>query len=531
MQPLRRLRDLDLRGQFLALLGSQLLLLAVIAVLALTGLERLREGQMVLGGQMPKASAAARVLHDSDVLRVIHVSLIGAGRNAAYVDKRLKRLAEVEADLARSLKDLEALQWSAQDREDVRLIVEGMRTYMGAFQPVMDQARKADVAELPNLIEANTAFRRDGYNRLLQLLPRLQKDGEDLVTRDLASTRRWELAILAGSAVAVAVGLAFTAYLGRGVRVQAQGLLASMQAVGEGDLSRRVASPGGGELGSTGRALNQVIDKLEAHIRTIADVSHRVASSATELSATVTEVAGATDEIGHSAQEQRMIMEEGNGLVRDMGALTQRVQDGTGRLSSLAEASEGAAGASQASADESDRAMAAIQESSAQVGKITGVIADIARQTNLLSLNAAIEAAKAGAQGKGFAVVAEEIRKLAERSAVAAKEITALVGESAERVELGIQAVGRVNDGLDTIQGHIRDNGGQVRDIAGAMAEQSALTRRLLSHLDTLGGLTERHGSATTELVATMQETNRTAEELAHLASELQRLTEAFRTA
>ncbi|BDU77676.1 methyl-accepting chemotaxis protein [Mesoterricola sediminis] len=531
MNPLRRLRNLDLGAQFLALLASQLFLLAVVSVLAVEGLHRLRAGQGVLGGQLPKEAAAAQVLHDSDVLRVIHVSLIGAGRNPEYVEKRLRRLAEVEADLEKSLARLEALDWSAQAREDVRVIAEGMRGYLKAFPPILDQARKAGQADLPALIEANTALRREGYNRLLQLIQALQKEGEDLVVRDQAAAWRWEMAILAGSMTAVVIGLGFTAYLGRGVQRQAAQLLASMRAVQEGDLSRRCEAPGGGELGRTRDALNQVIDNLERHIRTITDVSHRVASSATQLSATVGEVAGATDEIGHSAQEQRMIMEEGNGLVRDMGRITGRVQEGATRLSGIAEASESAAGASQASASESDKAMEAIQESSGQVGRITGVIADIARQTNLLSLNAAIEAAKAGAQGKGFAVVAEEIRKLAERSAVAAKEISSLVGESAERVRLGIQAVALVNDGLDTIQGHIRENGAQVRDIAGAMGDQSDLTRRLLTHLEAMGTLTERHGSATTELVATMQETNRTAEELAFLATELQRLTEAFRTA
>ena len=525
------LRSLNLRGQFLFLLGTQLVLLALVAVLGAASLERLRTDQVALGSGLPKSSVAARVLHDSDVLRVIHVSLIGAAKNPEYLEKRVKRLKEVEADLARSLADMDALPWTGQDREDVASITAGMRKYMEAFPPVLERARKAGLDELPTLIEANTSFRRDGYNLLLKLLPRLQAKGEELVRQDLAGSRTGQYLILGGLAGALALGLTFTRILGNGVRRQATGLLTAMEALRTGNLANRCPEPGGGELGATGRALNAVIDDLGEHIRTISEVSHRVASSAMELSATVTEVKGATDEIGVSSNEQRSIMEEGTGLVQDMRTLTGTVQTGTARLQNLASASETAADTARGSASDSDRAMAGILESSRNVGRITTVIADIARQTNLLSLNAAIEAAKAGAQGKGFAVVAEEVRKLAERSAVAAKEITALVAESSQRVDEGIQAVGQVNEGLGRIQGHIQENGGQVREIAAAMDRQATSSGRLLDHLGTIGALTERHGSATTQLVATMGETAKTVEELAALASELRRLTERFQLA
>ncbi len=531
MNALNVLRSLNLRGQFMFLLCTQLVLLALVAVLGAASLERLRTDQVALGASLPKSSVAARVLHDSDVLRVIHVSLVGAARNPEYLEKRLKRLKEVEADLTKSLAAMDALPWSGQDREDVTRITAGMRMYMTSFPPILERARKAGLAELPELIEANTAYRRDGYNLLLKLLPRLEADGEEMVQRDLVGSRRGQYLILAGLVSALALGLTFTHILGNRVRRQAAGLLTAMEALRTGDLSTRCPEPGGGELGDTGRALNAVIDDLGQHIRTISDVSHRVASSAMELSATVTQVKGATDEIGVSAHQQRSIMEEGTGLVQDMRTLTGTVQTGTARLQTLASASETAADTARGSASDSDRAMAGILDSSRNVGRITTVIADIARQTNLLSLNAAIEAAKAGQMGKGFAVVAEEVRKLAERSAVAAKEISALVAESSQRVDEGIVAVGQVNDGLGRIQDHIRENGGQVRDIATAMDRQATSTERLLTHLGSIGALTERHGSATTQLVATMGETARTVDDLAALASELRGLTERFRVA
>jgi methyl-accepting chemotaxis protein len=175
--------------------------------------------------------------------------------------------------------------------------------------------------------------------------------------------------------------------------------------------------------------------------------------------------------------------------------------------------------------------MHAIEDSSTRVGKITAVIAEIAGQTNLLSLNAAIEAAKAGEHGRGFAVVAEEIRKLAERSASAAEEIDALILESGQRVEAGTGSVGAVSRSLGAIEGGIRDNADRIRSIALAMEEQSKASEEVVQAVATTAQLTERNASATTQLASTTQEITRTIEELAHMANELRQLTTRFKLA
>ena len=120
-------------------------------------------------------------------------------------------------------------------------------------------------------------------------------------------------------------------------------------------------------------------------------------------------------------------MERSSAALEEMNANIQQVKQSTLRAEELAARSQEAGQQGLMAVKDTGRAMEAIEESSSKVNRIITVITDIARQTNLLSLNAAIEAAKAGAMGKGFAVVAEEVRKLAERSGTAAKEITALI--------------------------------------------------------------------------------------------------------
>ena len=117
--------------------------------------------------------------------------------------------------------------------------------------------------------------------------------------------------------------------------------------------------------------------------------------------------------------------------------------------------------------------MSAISDSSRRIADITGVIDGIAFQTNILALNAAVEAARAGEQGRGFAVVAGEVRTLAQRSAVAAKEIKALIDESVQRVEGGTRQVDEAGSTMREVVDSVRQVATLVREISSASAEQS----------------------------------------------------------
>jgi len=527
---LRTLALSSLRSKFLLLFWSQTLLLSLVFGLGYTALNRLRGGQVELGSNLPKAAAAAQVLHDSDVLRVIHVSLIGAGQNADYVEKRLKRLKEVEESLSASLAGMEKLTWTPAERKKITPILFGMRRYQMAFGPVLEKARLASVEELPELIEANTSYRREAYNLLLQLLPEIQTKGELQVAQDLRSSRQSQMWMLVGLMAAVILGLGITRIVSHQVRQQASDLKGSMAALAEGDLTKVCRITTQDELGEAGESLNRVLIQLSLDIRAIADVTEQTASSAAELAATAGEMNRATEDISHAAQDQRQIMAQGSQLLHGMSRIAGTVQADTIRLGELAGGTQKASGAGHESAGELNRAMAAILESSQKVERITGVIADIARQTNLLSLNAAIEAAKAGSQGKGFAVVAEEIRKLAERSGQAAKEIASLIQESSDRVRMGSAAVGQVGSSLTDIVGFVEENGRRVREIAASMDTQADHSQELVGRMNSATGLTERNASATAQLAAAMHETTLTVDHLAKLASRLRRQIERFKT-
>ena len=338
--------------------------------------------------------------------------------------------------------------------------------------------------------------------------------------------------IINGTILAASLVLGFiiaTAVMGR-IQRSLKDVSEGMARMVAGDFSRGVDVRSADELGQMAKNFNSMVKRFQELFGQLRDASTRVASGSTELSATAGEVARATGEIAQFSEGQRRDTELTATAMTQFSAsiqvVAENVRNSHVRTETMVKAA--AEGATQGGA--TVKAMQAIRQATQEMVKAVKVIQDLARQTNLLALNAAIESAKAGVHGKGFAVVAEEVRKLAEHSAGAAKQIGDLINQTEEAMQEGIRTVEATDATIRTIQENITAVVSDSQEIGAATEQQARTSDEVARQVEESAASTERSAAASTELAHTVEEVNRTAEYLANIAEELSTALAKFKT-
>ena len=325
------------------------------------------------------------------------------------------------------------------------------------------------------------------------------------------------------------------------------------------------------EIGELAKSFNYMVTSLRAMIQNIDEASQQVASTSEELMASSEQTSQATELITQSIQQIAVGSDSSLKGTSEANEVVSEISKGMDQIAqNIQEVSDTSLQTSQAaktgnetikdsieqmslvhqSTEEMSKVITSLGVKSQEISQVISLITNIAEQTNLLALNAAIEAARAGEHGKGFAVVADEVRKLAEQSGHATKDVSQLISEiqkevdqtvramemGQNRVKEGIVSVNNAGEAFKQITNHVDHVSAQIQDVSAAVEEINASTDQLVQVINEAQKIAEQQSSYSQNVAASAEEQNASMEEiaaasgmLADMAEKLQHTVSSFK--
>lgn len=380
------------------------------------------------------------------------------------------------------------------------------------------------------------------------------------------TTQNWTMGIIA--LVAIGLGIGFSRMISRPLKQVAQ----VADAIASGDLARKTLSYGGkDEIRDLVDSFETMGDNLRGLLSQVNQISEQVAASAEELTASaeqsaqaVNQVASAITEVAYATEKQQTSVDSTRQSVEELSA---EIEQAVGNANTVARGAERTAAAAENGGKainstiqqmntiektvlQSSEVVAKLGTRSQEIGQIVTTISGVASQTNLLALNAAIEAARAGEQGRGFAVVAEEVRKLAEQSQDAARQIGTLISEiqrdtdeavsamsvGTKEVQLGTQVVNNAGQAFNEIAVMIEEVNHQAKEITDGIQRMAQVGNQFVASIQeieqvskTTADEAQSVSASTEEQSASMEEIAASSQSLAKMAEDLQIAVSRFR--
>ncbi|MBO3742840.1 methyl-accepting chemotaxis protein [Actinoplanes flavus] len=455
-------------------------ILSVIAILAATAMV---QGVVALGGMRLMNNASTSLYHMS-VIPMEHVEELALIMRQTRVDTLDHALSTTDGRMTEFEKAIKAdddafARAAALYRKEsiapelVDDLTAEWRNYQDNRAKILAASRRNDFAEVARIRDAEARPLFTEASEIVAELVDRERQGAQRSVDDAYMTwqkSRWTTMTLlfGGLALAVAFGL----FVSRRIVASLRRVSHVVDGLAVGDLTRTAAVSSRDELGTMAAGLDtattrlrETVGVLGANSETLAEAAHHLAGTSTQIAGSAEETSIRSDSVSTSAEEVSRNVDTVAAAAEQMGASIREI------ASSAADAAQVARGAVEM-AGQANQTVSDLGTSSAEIGDVLQMITQIAEQTNLLALNATIEAARAGEAGKGFAVVASEVKDLSQATAAATEDIATRVAAIQGASSAAAEAIGQISEIIEKVHDY-------SATIASAVEEQSAVTSEI----------------------------------------------------
>jgi len=538
------MKDFNIGKRLTIGFGIVTMIMVFLTTLAFVNMRRMdaKFGQVIdlNAARIERASAA---IHAIDQI-FYAMAVILMTKDQAVIEENTKLLADKRKEQGEAFEALGKLGQSQKSKDLVAQCKSIAATGKVANNKAMELAKDGKREEAMEVyVKEARPYALQNIAAMEELVRYEQEEMEAAHRAAAKDSATYEIFLAVLGILGIGVVVAATRYLTRSITIPLKQGVSVADRLASGDLGVNITYEGTDEVGSLLGSMRNMVEKWRNVVGHVASTASSLSSAATELSAAAeqmskgssvqaeraTMVATSSEEMSHTVLD---VAQNAGSISKSASKTAETARDGGSVVNrAVNEVKEIAV-----TVNDSARFVTSLGDRSKQIGDIVGVINDIADQTNLLALNAAIEAARAGEQGRGFAVVADEVRKLAERTAASTSEIGTMIRGIQEEVRKAVEAMGLATTKVDQGVKYSEEAGASLGVIVKSVDDLQLMVQQIASATEEMSATSDQISKDVEQIATISRETSNSSGQtavasgdLANLAASLQTIVGEFR--